>query len=120
MADLDQLLDLDRPELAYPLSSGATPAELGGANSKADFDEDPAALAGKPSEVDSISGELTSSEADYAMGLWKTWLASYGYEVASGWADAYSKDPHPLSQRSQPIRTAIVEVFGAKRKQESS
>ena len=86
------------------------------ANSKADFDEDPAALAGKPSEVDSISGELTSSEADYAMGLWKTWLASYGYEVASGWANAYSKDPHPLSQRSQPIRTAIVEVFGSEAK----
>jgi polyphosphate kinase len=28
LADLDQLLDLDRPELAYPLSPGATPARL--------------------------------------------------------------------------------------------
>ena len=28
LADLDQLLDLDRPELAYPLSPGAPPARL--------------------------------------------------------------------------------------------
>ena len=28
LADLDQLLDLDRPELAHPLSPGATPARL--------------------------------------------------------------------------------------------
>jgi polyphosphate kinase len=28
LADLDQLLDLDRPELAYPLSPGSTPARL--------------------------------------------------------------------------------------------
>jgi hypothetical protein len=82
------------------------------ANSIVDFDEDPMSVVEKPSEVDKISSELGADEAYYARGLWKVWLENYGSEVASGWANAYSDNPHPLSQRTQPIRDAICAAAG--------
>jgi hypothetical protein len=92
----------------------AAAREARNANSIVDFDEDPMAIATKRSEVDQISSELGAGEAYYAKGLWESWLKNYGYEVASGWANAYSDNPHPLSQRQQPIRDAICVAAGGR------
>ncbi len=83
------------------------------ADSKADFDEDPSAVVDKPSQVDAIADGLTGGVSDYGKSLWQTWLSQYGYDVASGWDNAFSKNPHPLSMRSQPIRVALVGLFGS-------
>jgi hypothetical protein len=73
------------------------------ANSQADFDEDPMARATAESDLDAIISELKTDKKDYLKGLWRTWLATYGYKIGY----IFGEDAYAESQVTEKLQEKI-------------